>query len=174
MAVSAPQFLFGCRVPLAPAGPERVRQEVLADLGVRALLGRSSRFFTELYAEGLVKNDFDADLSVIKNSAAFLAGGESADPDAVLARYAGAWRSVAENGLDEALFTRVRHAAYGDAVRALGVFSTLCFDLARCHIAGYTPFDRFALLESVTAGETAAFLRERLDPERMALSIVSP
>lgn len=174
MPVSAPQFLLGSRVKPAPAGAALLRQKLAGETALRCLLGRSSPFFTGLYAEGLLKNDFSAAVDYSAGTATLLAGGESAEPLRVLERLSARAAEVAERGLPADAFERARRAVYGDRLRALESFDELCYDAALGCFGGYDALSAFETLWSLTADECAAFLTEYLAPEALALSVVTP
>ena len=172
MEVSAPQFIIASRFDPAPAGEARARQTAAASLALRCVTGRSSRFYSELYAEGLLKQDFSAELDYSAGSAAFLAGGESSGPEAVLERLNRAVEDFAS--IDSAAFERQRHAYYGALLRSLDSFENTCVSLVECRFAGYALPDIFSAVESVTKDEAIAFAKSALAPEKLALSVVTP
>jgi predicted Zn-dependent peptidase len=175
MEVSAPQFIFGARVDgVAQHGAERLRQMVTGELALGCLLGNSSVFFTDLYTQGLLNYDFEAQLDYAAGSATIMAGGESRDPQRVLAAFETQLADVARNGLDPALFERVRRTAYGWKIRGLGYFGGLCQSMAEAAFAGFCPQDGLALREQITPEEAGQFLLEHLNPEHVAMSVVNP
>ncbi len=174
MAVSAPQFMLGAKLTPAENGEPLHRQELVGALALRCLMGRSSPFYTGLYADGLLSNDFSADVDYAAGTAAIIAGGESAEPGRVRDRLAADVERVVKSGLDEAAFGRARKAAYGSRLRGLESFEDLCFNLARGHFGGYCPLDAFSLLSDISADECAAYIAENLAPERIALSVITP
>lgn len=174
MAVSAPQFMLGAKVAPAPNGAALLRQQLVGSLALRCLMGRSSPFYTGLYAEGLLTNDFSADTDYAAGTATVIAGGESADPAKVLDRLAAAVEKIAKNGLDETVFARYRRAEYGAKLRSLELFEELCLDVAKGYFGGFCPLDAFAMLPAVDAGECAAYITETLAPEHLALSVITP
>lgn len=174
MSVSAPQFMFGCRVEPAPKGEGRLRQSVLSGLAVEYLTGRASPFYTELYSGGLIKNDFSACVDYAGGSAVLIAGGESRDPGAVLERFRAELAKLRDNGADPELFDRVKKSIYGANVRALDNFSGICTAMAESYFAGYNALDEFEILKGITAEELRGFILESFDPEGFALSVISP
>jgi len=174
MAVSAPQFLLGAKVSPAPAGAERLRQIVTAELALRCLMGRASPFYSELYARGLLSHDFGFEFDLCAGTATVLAGGESRDPEAILTALSESVERVSKRGLDPALFERTRRACFGARLRALGSFSGLAVSLAEGHFDAWRPFDAFRMLEELHPDDCVRFLTETLTPERLALSVVRP
>ena len=174
MEVSAPQFLFGAKLDPAESGESLLRQKLVGTLALRCLMGRSSAFYTGLYAEGLLKNDFSSEVDYAAGTATIIAGGESADPEKVLARLSEEVKRISENGIDDEIFQRAKRAAYGSKLRELESFEELCLNVVQGHFGGYCPLDAFTLLPAVGADECAAFISENLRPERLALSVVTP
>lgn len=174
MEVSAPQFMFGAKLKPAENGEALLRQKIVGALALRCLMGRSSAFYTGLYAEGLLKNDFSSELDYAAGTAAIIAGGESADPEKVLSLLSEAVGRISESGIDEAVFERAKRAAYGEKLRELESFEEICFSVAQGHFGGYCPLDAFSMLPTVGADDCAAFIKENLAPERLALSVITP
>ncbi len=173
MEVSAPQFLFGCRIEPAPKGEQRLRQNVLCGLAMEYLTGKSSPFYTQLYSDGLIKKDFGAGVSFAGGSAVFMAGGESREPDAVLEHFKRRLDGL-RDGMDEELFERVKRSTYGDNIRVLGNFQSICTAMASAWFAGYSVMDEFEVLAGVTARELRQFILDNFDPGGIALSVISP
>lgn len=174
MEVSAPQFLLGAKVQRAPQGLPLLRQKLVGELALRALTGRASAFYNDLYREGLLTEDFGADLDYSAGVATILAGGESRDPERVLARLNEAVAQVRKQGFDPAAFDRTRRAAYGSWLRSLDRFEGLCVDLVDSVFGDYPLFELFGLLSEITPEECAAFVTEALAPDRIALSVIDP
>ena len=173
MSVSAPQFLIGAKV--APeTGAARLRQALTGQLALHALLGRSSPFYTKLYADGLLTTDFGYELDYTAGTATVILGGESRDPEAVFAALAEQVDGIARNGLDEDLFLRAKRLDFGARLRALGSFSSLCAALADGQFAGYDYLDAFRVAEEIDRESVARFITEHLAEGRIAMSVVRP
>lgn len=173
MDVSAPQFLIGCKADIPSRGEDALRSRLTASLALRALMGRSSPFYTKLYAEGLLRNDFDYEIDCAADTATFMAGGESPDPDAVLERLNGEVRRVSDGGLDAEAFERCRRASLGARLRGLEDFGGVCAGLAEGCFAQFDPLRAFELLPEISAGECAEWIKTNLPAGRLALSVVN-
>lgn len=174
MAVSMPQFAVGLKIGPAAHGEAALRERMTASMALKCLAGRSTGFYNRLYAEGLINDDFSMDADSVAGEAFVTFSGEANDPDAVLDALREEIRRVAASGLDKAFFSRQKKAGYGGRIRALGNFSGLAASLVEGCFDGYAPLDAFAVLESLTADECAAWLRDKLNCERMALSVIRP
>lgn len=174
MAVSAPQFLIGAKLQPAPAGPEALRQRLVSTLALRMLAGLSSPFYTRLYAQGLLNRDFDYEADFSAGTGTVILGGESADPDKVLAELKEELARIRQEGLDPEGFRRAKRASFGARLRGLEDFESVCVSLADGLFDGYCSLDAISLLEQIQKEECEAFLQEALAPERLAISILQP
>ena len=173
MPVSAPQFLIGAKLR-AQTGEAGLRQRIVAQLALRLLVGSSSPFYTSLYAAGTLNRDFDYEADFAAGTGTVLLGGESTDPEAVLAALNAEIAKVCAGGFDPAAFERAKRASYGSRLRGLEDFESVCVSLATAQFEGFCPLDAPALLSAVTRAECEAFVRENLTPERFALSVIEP
>ena len=174
MAVSAPQFMFGAKVTPAGNGLPLLRQKLVAALSLRCIMGRSSPFYTELYAGGLLRNDFSCETDYSAGTATILCGGESASPEKVLEKLAVKVGDISRSGVSAADFERARRAEYGTRLRALDDFADICINMTEGVFGGYLPQDAFELLDGISADECAAFVAENLAADKLALATVNP
>ena len=138
------------------------------------LCGSSSPFFTRLYADGTLNNDFDYEVDASAGTITVIIGGESKVPEKVLEELNAEIARVAKEGFDAAYFTRSKRASLGARLRALEDFDNVCVSLAMDCFDGYCSFDSFPLLAEITAEDCRLFVAEALAPERLALSVITP
>lgn len=174
MEVSMPQFAVGLKTGPAVHGAAALRERMTVSMALKCFAGRSTGFYNRLYAAGLINDAFSMDFDCAAGESFVTFAGEANDPDAVMAELCAEIRRVSQAGFDKAFFDRQKKASYGGRIRALGNFSGLAVSLIEGCFDGYAPLDAFSVLESLTADECAAWLREKLDPERMALSVIRP
>ena len=174
MAVAAPLLQMGVKLQAAKDGPSQLRQRLLGDLACDALVGSSSPLYNRLYAEGLINGSFYMGYADYPGCAFLMAGGESKDPaavrDAILAEAA----CLAKEGIDEALFQRLKKSAYGAYVRSLNSFENLCVEQAQGYFAHQDPWTFPEIYDTLTAQEAAAFLGQWVKPEQTALVVIRP
>ena len=126
-----------------------------------------------MYSEGLVRSLWnEADWGPC--AAYAVIGGESREPERALERFCEAASAVAREGFEPAAFERCRRAEYGMRLRALGSAPALADTLARGCFAGCDALRAFALLPELAMEDCAAFVREYLRPERLALAVIQP
>lgn len=174
MEVSAPQFMLGAKVRPQLRGFANLHQRHVGGLALSSLFGRSSRFFTNLYAKNILSNDFDVDFDYAADSASVFLSGQSNNPEAVLEAVLAAADEVRRNGLDEARFNRVKNATLGSLLFALEDFDNMAVGLAHSAFYEYNPLDTHTPKADVTAEECAAFIAENLTEEKLAMSVIKP
>ena len=170
MEVSAPSFLLGFKAE--PGGS--LRRKLAGELAAELLAGESSPLYARLYQQGLIDKSFGVEYDAGPEIAHFIFGGESPDPAGVSEAILSEGVRIAWNGLDEALFQRVRKALYGAKVRALNSFEHTCIQMARGHFEGCQYLDFSSAYEQITRQEVEELLRESITGVRSALSIVKP
>ena len=174
MAVSTPIFQLGWKAAPAPLGEEHMRQRFLGELACEAVFGTSTPLYARLYREGLVNQNFSYGYEAYPGCALLAVGGESRDPWAVREAIAAEAARIGAEGLDEALFTRLKKGLYGGKVRALNSFEFICVSLAQGHFAGEELFRFPEVFEAIAKADVEEAVRRWMTPDRTALSVVKP
>lgn len=174
MEVSAPQFLFGASILPAEKGADRLKQILTGEIALRLLMGRSSVFYTRLYAEGLLNSSFEYELDYAAGTAMLLAGGESRDVRAVMDALHSEVTKITAEGLDLIRFENAKKAHFGSALRSLGSFSATAQALTEGTFAGFCPLDAFEVMSSVSSDDVLSFIKTNLIAEKLALSVINP
>ena len=174
MEVSTPIFQLGYKGDALINGEERLRQQLVGELALEVLLGNSTPLYAKLYRQGLINNGFSYGYECYPGCAFLCAGGESKDPDAVRLAVAGEAQRIGREGVDGPLWERVKKGVYGNKVRGLNSFESLCVGQAQAFFAG-TDFLHFSdLFDSITKEEAETLLQNWVTEERTALSVVRP
>ena len=172
MEVSAPIFQLGWKGDAPVNGEDRLRQELVGGLALEMLLGNSTPLYAKLYREGLINQEFGYGYESSLGCAFLAADGESKAPEAVCAAVAAEAARIGREGVDPALWERVKKGVYGNRVRGLNSFENLCVGQAQAFFAGYD-FLRFAeIFDSITQKEVEALIANWVTGERTALSVV--
>jgi len=174
MAVSTPIFQLGCKdIPPQP-GEAWLKWELTGHLACEALLGSSSPLYARLYAQGLINESFGYGCEAYPGAAFLCAGGESRSPEAVYDAVLAEAERLAGEGIEEALFQRLKKAAYGNAVRALNSFENICINQSVAHFRGYDYLAFPAVYESISKADVEECLRRAVTRERTTLAVVKP
>ena len=174
MEVSTPIFQLGWKMEPAPRGEEQLRQKLVDELACEALLGNSSSLYVRLYREGLINSSFSYGFDGYPSCAYAMAGGESTDPDAVAAAIAEEAARIGREGVDAALFVRLKKGLYGAKVRSLNSFENICVGMAQAYFAGYDMLRFPEVFEGISQADVEACIRTCFTPERAALAVVQP
>lgn len=174
MEVSSPQFLVGfkCRPP--EGGEAWYRRSLIGSLASDLLLGDSAPLYQRLYDQGLINDTFGGDFELLPGIAMAYAGGESRDARAVVSEILSEARRLAEEGLDEAFYQRIRRSIFGSYVRGFDSFETIAIALTEGGFVGYDPFRFPDVFETIGPDDVRAFLREEITEDRMVLSEIVP
>ena len=174
MEVAMPTFQLGFKCEPVGIGPEAIRQEIIGDLAAEALFGESSQLYLRLYEEGLIDTSFGGGFETIDGMAMLLCSGDSDDPDAVRDAILEEVGRLAETGLEEQHFTRMKRSAFGRRIRDLDSFDSTCFRMCAYHMGGFDYFKFPELYQQITPDELVQFLIRAVQPQRCSLSIVDP
>ncbi len=174
MEVSTPIFQIGWKAERAADGDGRLKARLVGELACEALFGTSSPLYARLYAQGLLNASFAYGYESYPGCAFLAAGGESKDPDAVGAAIAAEVGRIDREGVDEALFHRLKKAAYGSWVRALNSFDNICIETAQAHFAGSEYLHFPEVFDTVEKKDVEDCIRAYMTPARTALAVVSP
>jgi predicted Zn-dependent peptidase len=174
MPVSAPRVLVGWKVDPPPLGPPLLRRTVETLLLLELAFGRSSAFYEQHYASGLIDGSFSHAWDAGRSGYAYvLAGGETPDPDGLVAALDARIAQVRRDGLAEADFARLRAKAYGQFVRSWNGVEQIAGQVATARSQGWDVFGYPALVESIRLEDVLARAAD-LDAGRRAVSVVRP
>lgn len=174
MEVSAPIFQLGFKGDAPKRGESALRQELLGDLAMEALLGNSSPLYAKLYREGLINKNYSYGYQGYPGCSFLAVGGESKDPEAIRKAVAEEAARIGREGIDEQLWGRIKKGAYGLQVRQLNSFENLCINQAQAFFAGTDHLNFAELYGAITKKEAEDLIARWVVEERTALSVVWP
>lgn len=174
MEVSMPTFVLGFQTEAPAFGPESMEQEIIGELAAESLVGESAPLYTRLYEENLIDADFSCGYEGLKGVSLMTAGGDSRDPQAVQEAILEEAQRIAREGIDDALFQRLKRSALGRRIRGLDSFESICYRQCAYHFEGVEYFSFPEAFEKITKDQIEAFLRRTICRERSAMSIIWP
>lgn len=173
MPVASPLFYLGYKV-LADGRCRTAAELAAADVLLELIAGRSSALYARLMARGLINESFDADLFEGEGYAAYLFGGESADPQAASEAIREEIRRVRRDGIDEAAFAAARNALYGRLLRALDDVENCGDQLIGAYFYQRNPFDLLDAAAGLDIQSVYDALTDGFAEESAALSVIRP
>ena len=174
MDVALPMFHLGFKSPRLPNGPEGVKQEIIGDLAAEALFGESSRLYLKLYDEGLIDSSFGGGFETVEGMAMLLASGDSEDPEAVRDAILQEAERLAQTGIDDADFLRMKRSALGRRIRSLDSFESTCFRLCAYHFSEFDYFRIPDIYKQVTKEAVQEFIRATVCQDRLCMAVITP
>ena len=174
MEVAMPMFNLAFKCEPLGLGDAAVRQEMVADLAAEALFGESSELYLKLYEEGLIDSSFGGGFETIDGCAMLLCSGDSDDPEAVRAALLAGAREIAQKGIPDEDFLRMKRSALGRRIRALDSFDATCFRLCAYHLSGFDYFRFPEVYRSIEKEEIRSFIARVVTEDRGCLSVIRP
>lgn len=171
MAVSRPLFMLGCKDSI----PEHTYQaQLIGELAADYVCGKSTVLYDNLYQKGLLDRTFDPDYFTFSGGACAIFSGESDDPQAVREAIEQELHRIAAEGLDDAVFRRVKKAAYGKYIRRSNDASEVCRMQAEACFSGAQCFDFAKILKDIQPEEVLQHIRHWAQDGMTSLAVVMP
>lgn len=174
MDVAMTTFQLAFKCPAPAKGRDFAHQELVAELASEVLFGQSSQLYQWLYEDGLIDSSFGGGEEFTAGTAMITCGGDSADPEQVRTCILNEAKFLAENGIDQGAFDRLKKSFLGGRVKNLTSFDGTCYRLAAYHMEGFDYFDFPSLFAEVSAGEVRQYIADNIREENCSLAIVDP
>ena len=174
MDISMPTFGIGFSCPPPTQGESSMYRELLGELAAEVLAGESSPLYTRLYEEGLIDGAFYVGYESVKDACLLSVFGDSPEPEKVYEAILEEAHRLAEEGFDEAAFTRLLRSFLGRRIRDLDSFSAICYRVCAYEFEGYEYFTFPGEYSTVTLTRVLEFLTAAVCRERSALAVVLP
>ena len=174
MDVAMTTFQLAFKCPPPAKGKDHAHQELVAEIAAEMLFGQSSQLYQWLYEDGLIDSSFGGGEEFTAGTAILTCGGDSKDPEEVRNCIINEAKFLAENGLDQAAFDRIKRSFLGIRFKDLTSFDGTCFRLVAYSMEDHDYFDFPSIFQEVTIEEVRQFIADNVRPEKCALSIVDP
>ncbi|MEK4369271.1 pitrilysin family protein [Paenibacillus sp. FSL K6-1122] len=173
LAVSLPKCLFGFKeTDVGLTGEQLLRRDMTTQLMMDLLFGSSTRLFQKLYDEDLISDSFGHEYNSSPQYAFSAIGGDTKDPDQLLARIREEVDAIVEKGFDSTDFERARKKKIGGYLRMLNSPENIAHEFTRQQFRGGDFFNMLPLYESITLEDVNLRLREHIRWDHLAVSLV--
>lgn len=136
------------------------------------LLGSSTTLYQKLYDEELISDSFGHEFNSSPQYAFSAIGGDTKDPDRLISRLKEEISVILKTGFAEKDFERARKKKIGGYLRMLNSPESIAHEFTRYQFRGGDLFEVLPLYESITLDEVNARLRDHVDWEQLAVSLV--
>ena len=174
MEVAMPMFSLGFKCEPLGKGDAAIRQEMVGDLAAEALFGESSKLYLKLYEEGIIDSSFGGGFETIDGCAMLLCSGDSENPQAIREALLEQAAYLAENGLEEGHFARIKRSALGRRIRGLDSFDSTVFRLCAYALTDFDYLEFPELFRGLSRQDLYPIFDRASCPENCAISIIDP
>jgi predicted Zn-dependent peptidase len=171
LPVSLPKCLFGFKEEPGD-DKDAVRRELASKIMLEALLGSSSTLYQQLYDDNLISDGFGHEYNTGPGYSFSIIGGETRDPDELVARVSQALYDAAKNGIPPEIFERTRRKKIGAFLRMMNSPESIASEFTRYRHKGGDLFTLVEVYESLTLDEVNERIKEHANPDRRAVSVV--
>ncbi|ANY75556.1 zinc protease [Paenibacillus ihbetae] len=173
LAVSLPKCLFGFKEKeTGLSGEDQLRRDLTTKLMLDLLFGASTELYQKLYEDDLISDSFGHEYNSSPEYAFSAVGGDTKDPDALLARIREEVDKLKASGFREDDFERARKKKMGGYLRMLNSPENIAHEFTRYQFRGADLFKVLPVYESITLEEVNRRLQEHVDWNQLAVSIV--
>lgn len=175
MQVSKPLFSIAVKDTDVSGDPfVRMRRQCIMDILNEVLFSSSSPLRNGLYESGCIGPSLSYGYAVCSRYAYNMISGESADPEAVYARYTDYIASLQAAGVPPETFERCRRVVYANCVASYDDTSEIAHALMDAVFDGQELFDEPEIIASITQEEVNQALRSILQEEATVMAVVAP
>lgn len=173
LPVSLPKCLFGFKEKaLGEEGAALLKNELETKVMLDALFSQSSSIYQTLYDENLIADSFGFEYNNSADYAFSVLGGDTKDPEKLLARFKELVGEILQTGIAEADFERSRKKKIGGYLRMLNSPEAIANEFTRYRFRDGDLFEFLPVYRSMTLDDVNARMREHFDWEQLAVSIV--
>ncbi len=175
LAVSMPLFSVGIKDTNQPtSGIAFAKKQAEYEIILEILFGKSSDFYTELYADGYINSSFSAGYEGHENFGFCEISGYSREPDKVYDRILCEIEKFRKTGFDKEGFERVKRVLYAYNIRTFNSTDDIANSFLGCIFKGYSMLDYPECISSVTFEDITKRLMKDFTHEKIVLSKILP
>lgn len=175
LPTSIPLFAIGIKDSnLNKEAGELVKKDFVTNILLEILFGESSQFYNDLYAKGLVDNNFDSYYTGKKDYGHSLILGQSNQPDKVYDEVLKHIKSAKKKKLSKEDFQRIRNKNIGGFLMGLNSLDFICNYFVDNYFENFLFMDVLDILEDIDNEDIDKRLIEDINEEDMVLSIIKP
>lgn len=175
MAISTPLFQMGFKDTVQDIkGMEGLMHEIAVKILLEMVMGRSSRLYNDLYSRNLINTSFEFDFTIEENYAFSMFGGESVNPVQVRDAIAAEVRRMQSEGLDRAVYDRVKRAMNGRFIKYLNSMEKISHMFIPVYFRNANMFDYFDVYDKITFEYVKEMFENHFKLDNLALSVIKP
>jgi predicted Zn-dependent peptidase len=171
--VSRPQVVLGLK-DLRPSREGLLERDLAATVALDLVFGRATDWYAERYESGLIDDSFSCSTMADETFDFTLIGGETDEPERLADEVRRELRRAAKRAFPKGEVERAKRKRLGRYLRAFNAPDEVAFLVHAYAHHGIDPFAVPEAIEGLTARGLAARLRELVDDDNIAVSILKP
>ena len=172
MDISMPQFIIGFKDNIFE--DNKIKKDIAIDILSNILFSKSSKFYEEIYNEGLIQVEPSITYEFADTYSHVLIQGLAKNVDEVVLRLENRIKSLKENGIDDEDFVIAKRAVYGEMVKIFTDPQTISNNFISNYMRGINLFDYFELFDTIDREYVEIVLEKVFDFDREVISIINP
>ncbi len=152
-------------------GKELLKKEIVSEMLMELMFGKSSQIYKALYNEGLINKSFSAEYSGHRDYAFATVGADSKQP---YAAYDKLMEMLETAQITEEDFVRAKKCAWGDYIDMFDSTESAVYSFALHQLVGVDMFDFKEVYDTINYDDLCARRKALLRKENSCLSVIVP
>jgi predicted Zn-dependent peptidase len=172
MEVSQPKFIFGFKDTRKYSDEELFKRALAIKIALVSFFGISSKFYNNLYEEGLIDESFSTEHSFSKYYNHTIFGGESDNPKKLYEKVINEINNIKKNKFDEESLFRVKRKFTGRYIASFNSLQAIASLFTDHYIKGINSFNYLEILESISIEYIEEVFKDHFDTNNSVISII--
>ncbi|MBW4828915.1 MAG: insulinase family protein [Clostridiaceae bacterium] len=175
LVTSIPIFIIGFKDDeLGLEGKELVKREIVTNILLEMLFGKSSKFYQELYSEGLIDASFGGQYVGHKNYGHSIVAGQSYKPEVVLERINTYLEEIRNEGLNEEDFERIKNKDIGSNIMGFNSVEFIANNFINYFFLDFLFLDYLDVYDSISFEDALNRFNKHYRKDNYTLSVIKP
>ncbi|WP_434564304.1 pitrilysin family protein [Thermoanaerobacterium thermosaccharolyticum] len=173
MAVSMPLFNIGFKdYDVGYGGKKLLKKDIVTQICLEILAGRSSDLYEELYNDGLIDSTFDTEYVGEIDHGYSIIGGQSNDPEAVKQAVLDKISKV--NSIDDSDLNRTKRKITGRFLKSFNSVEGISHNFITYYMRGINILDYTTTIEEITHEDVLNRFKTFFNEKNCVLSVIKP
>lgn len=173
MAVSMPLFNIGFKdYDVGYGGKKLLKKDIVTQICLEILAGRSSDLYEELYNDGLIDSTFDTEYVGEIDHGYSIIGGQSNDPEAVKQAVLDKISKV--DSIDDSDLNRIKRKITGRFLKSFNSVEGISHNFITYYMRGINILDYTTTIEEITHEDVLNRFKTFFNEKNCVLSVIKP
>jgi len=174
LCVNMPLFNIGFKDNLNGFNSDTfIFKEILGNVCLEVMFGRSSDFYNKNYESGLINDNFDIEYSLEAEYSHCIISGESQNPEKVYEEVLKTIEDTAQRGIPERVFKRQLNILKADFIKEFNNVETTARNMIDAHFHSYNIYNTLKMFDAITVSDAVKYIRS-IKKDKCVLSTIVP